>query len=101
MNKHEFSVECLTCGQLFLSHTFHPKKWWYFLAAQHWLEHPTHEIVWFQRFNNELDIVFLSQQWRRCGITNLLQEIRDLKERFRLADLNEKLEKQRGVGGEY
>lgn len=102
--KHDFKVQCLTCGQLFLSHTFRPSKWWYFTAARHFLENPNHEIVWFQRFDQELDInldiVFLSQQWRRVGIPNLLQEIRDLKERFRIAELNEELEKQRGVGGQ-
>lgn len=77
---YEFIIACATCNKVFLSQDYEPKKWWYFTAVEHWLQNPTHEVIFYQVLpHGEADITCFSVLWRRAGVRNVLREIQHLK----------------------
>jgi len=80
--KYEFVVGCVTCNLVFLSPEYQPETLWYVLAAEHWLQNPTHEVILYEREftpNNKPRIICWSVGWRRIGPWKVLKEIQHLK----------------------
>jgi len=80
IKKHEYIVGCATCNKVFLSPSYQPKILWYILAAEHWIQNPTHEVILYEvNIDGKPEMICWSVGWRKIGIVNVLKEIQHLK----------------------
>jgi len=80
LKKHEYIVGCATCNKVFLSPDYQPKTLWYILAAERWLNNPTHEVILYEvRVDGKTKIICWSVGWRSRGSWDVLKEIQFLR----------------------
>jgi len=80
LKEYDMIVGCLTCNLVFLTPNYQPETLWYILAAEHWLQNPTHEVILYEvKVDGKPRITCWSVGWRKAGIVNVLKEIQHLK----------------------
>ena len=82
LEEYDMIVGCLTCNLVFLTPNYQPETLWYILAAEHWLQNPTHEVIFYEHErtrNNKPRIICWSVGWRQRGPWSVLKEIQHLK----------------------